>query len=197
MNSPYPVECTFVSHPWAAHARPADDGRILVEVSEHSLLSHINRSVMPYDHAGIVALLDPNVALEALSVEAPRLGRIVFASVRRSTPSAVAAGLALLPDRLPEGKAVELIVHVSDAQLVASILGICRKIRIVWDLVDLPSAELVMLAQMLAEEEVVSSASWDGVHVVRLPGRRAGDLDRRQAAFDRILDDFPALRAAG
>jgi hypothetical protein len=195
------IECLFYSHVWTIYELEnlgiiKTGGELLIELATESRFAPV------FDRSekiskGIVSLLQPGFSVHKLafrhsSIKAP----IVLAP---NPPVAIdnqLSALSLLPSIENHADKVIVMMHVNDAPSFASAFANMDNFSIVWDIADFPGSELSELGQSLLNQQCLSQETWKGFFLCNHPNRRLPDVKIRESVLKKLLNEFPALKAA-
>lgn len=195
------ITCFFYSHAWAIQVLDrvgvgslADT--LVVEVSINSILSSVFNEV-ENNRRGAAGLLRNGVTVNDIMQRFSGLPCPIVLASRPPVPvAATAAGVGVLRHATHEFKRVILLVHLTEAALMAPALSEADEFGVLWDIADVPTLALADLGSILMRNDCLSDDSWAGLHFYEHPRRTVPDAAARRQRYQDIFAEFPALHRA-
>lgn len=139
-------------------------GDLLIECAARPSLGFALNLETPASYPGVAGLLG-GIDLSTLAHPSEKLpAPIVLAPGAPVSVSAVRSALNLLTRPDERVGQITFLVPVGEARSLGSVLALCERFAIAWDVATFPHEELVDFARWLGAERLVDRANFAGVH---------------------------------
>jgi hypothetical protein len=170
------------------------DNHILVELATTSNLAPVfGEQGKP--RFGLAGMLRLSGRLEQFAQEFKNVpARLILAPKPEIPAAALCSAVGLLATTPSLYQKVILLIHINEASQFLAAYPYVNHFSIFWDIADNPSAALVSLAEILVNNQLLTSETWQGFHFYRHPNRPVPEIKERLAAFENVLQEFPSLK---
>lgn len=210
MSNAKTLHCIFYSHPWATlllnqiKSIRFIDG-VLIELSNQHILSHVIKTKSK-KHRYLTQVLSAYQPMEGgflqffsgKTEDALQLARekcdelpapIIFAPPQISALNQIAA-LKICASQASLYQQLIVLIHYEEAEAFAGLYDYMDKFHILWDIADLPTAQLTRLTQLLVNHSLTQQR-WGGFHLCHHPRRPVADKEQRYEFFESVIATYP------